>query len=386
MAIKTNPASDATRLASGATAPLKVVLLLACAVLLAHLALLSQNTAPLGLRQPPAREVFSTRLIVPAAPTMPTARATPKTPPVPARTPPRATPVTEAPATQKQEAAPATDTPTATPTSTPTPTSTVAETAPNETAVAPTLAQNKPQEAPQEAASAPAPAVAAPAPDPLPQANAWVPTYNVPASVRLKYLVQANKFPFSVNAELAWQTDAQTYDARLTISAFGQARTQTSRGQITAQGLAPLRFSDKYRREVAAHFNRETGKATFSANTPDVLLSPGAQDRLSILLQLGAMAAGSPAQFTEGTTLAVQTIGPCDADTWLLTVQGEEPLVLPGGAQTGLKLLRKPRKEFDQRVEVWLGKDMAYLPIRLKITETNGDYLDLKWLSSEKNP
>jgi hypothetical protein len=386
MAIKTNPASDATRLASGATAPLKVVLLLACAVLLAHLALLSQNTAPLGLRQPPAREVFSTRLIVPAAPTMPTARATPQTPPAPALAAPRATAVIEAPATQKQETASATDTPTPTAT----PTSTVAETAPNEPTLAPTLAQNKPQEAPQEAASAPAPApapaVTAPAPDPLPQANAWVPTYNVPASVRLKYLVQANKFPFSVNAELAWQTDAQTYDARLTISAFGQARTQTSRGQITAQGLAPLRFSDKYRSEVAAHFNRETGKVTFSANTPDVLLSPGAQDRLSILLQLGAMAAGSPAQFTEGTTLAVQTVGPRDADTWLLTVQGEEPLVLPGGAQTGLKLLRKPRKEFDQRVEVWLGKDMAYLPIRLKITETNGDYLDLKWLSSEKIP
>lgn len=383
MAIKTNPASDATRLASGATAPLKVVLLLACAVLLVHLALLSQNTAPLGLLQPPAREVFSTRLIVPAAPTMPTARATP---PAPARAQaaPRATAVTEAPATQKQEAAPATDTPTATLTST------VAEAAPNEPALAQTLAQNKPQEAPQEAASAPAVAAPAPAPaaapDPLPQANAWVPAYNVPASVRLKYLVQANKFPFSVNAELVWQTDAQTYDARLTISAFGQARTQTSRGQITAQGLAPLRFSDKYRREVAAHFNRETGKATFSANTPDVLLTPGAQDRLSILLQLGAMAAGSPAQFTEGTTLAVQTIGPRDADTWLLTVQGEEPLVLPGGAQTGLKLLRKPRKEFDQRVEVWLGKDMAYLPIRLKITETNGDYLDLKWLSTEEIP
>ena len=378
MAIKTNPASDATRLASGATAPLKVVLLLACAVLLAHLALLSQNTAPLGLRQPPAREVFSTRLIVPAAPTMPTARATPQTPPAPARAAPRATAVIEAPATQKQETA------SATATLTETPTTPIAETVPNEPPQAQNLAQNQPQVAPQYAASAPA--VAAPAPDPLPQANAWVPTYNVPASVRLKYLVQANKFPFSVNAELAWQTDAQTYDARLTISAFGQARTQTSRGQITAQGLAPLRFSDKYRSEVAAHFNRETGKATFSANTPDVLLSPGAQDRLSILLQLGAMAAGSPVQFTEGTTVAVQTVGPRDADTWLLTVQGEEPLVLPGGAQTGLKLLRKPRKEFDQRVEVWLGKDMAYLPIRLKITETNGDYLDLKWLSSEKIP
>jgi hypothetical protein len=385
MAIKKNPASDATRSASGATAPLKVVLLLTCSVLLVHLALLSQNTAPLGLLQPPAREVFSTRMIVPAAPT---ARATPQTPPAPARAAPRAPAVIEAPATQKPETASATDTPTATPTSP------VADTVPMEPALAQNKPQETPQETPQEAASAPAPApapavavaVAAPAPDPLPQVNSWVAAYNVPASVRLKYLVQANKFPFSVNAELVWQTEAQSYDARLTISAFGQARTQTSRGQITAQGLAPLRFSDKYRSEVAAHFNRETGKATFSANTPDVLLTPGAQDRLSILLQLAAMAAGAPAQFTEGTTLAMQTVGPRDADTWLLTVQGEEALVLPGGAQTGLKLLRKPRKEFDQRVEVWLGTGMAYLPIRLKITETNGDYLDLKWLSSEKIP
>ena len=93
----------------------------------------------------------------------------------------------------------------------------------------------------------------------------------------------------------------------------GQNRSQTSRGQITDVGLAPERFGDKYRSEVAAHFNRAQGKVTFSANTPDAPLLTGAQDRLSVLVQLGALVASEPQRYGPGTTLTIQTIGPRDA-------------------------------------------------------------------------
>ena len=166
--------------------------------------------------------------------------------------------------------------------------------------------------------------------------------------MRLKYTVQSNKFPFSLNSELLWQHTGELYEARLEFSAFGQARVQTSRGELTPQGLAPMRFSDKFRSELAAHFNRAQGKVTFSANTPDI-----------------------------------QTIGPRDADTWLFTVVGEETLTLPGGKQAALKLVRNPRQAFDQRVELWLAPALDYLPARIRITEANGDYVDQQWLATE---
>lgn len=208
--------------------------------------------------------------------------------------------------------------------------------------------------------------------------------YKVPGSATIKYKVESNKFPFSASAQLLWQQDGESYETRLELSAFGQTRVQTSRGQVTPEGLAPTRFSDKYRSEVAAHFDREKGKVTFSANTPDVPLLAGAQDRLSILVQLATLIAGDPAHYPQATTIAIQTIGPRDADTWLFTVDKEETLALPGGELATLKLMRNPREEFDQKVELWLAPALGYLPVRIRITEPNGDFVDQKWLATEQ--
>lgn len=205
----------------------------------------------------------------------------------------------------------------------------------------------------------------------------------LPASVKLVYRVEANKFPFRLRSELVWQHSDRSYQARLSINALGQARVQTSRGQIDPLGLAPERFSDKSRSEVAAHFNRAQGLVSFSANTPSIALLPGAQDRLSVLIQLAALVASAPQDFSPGSALKVQTIGPRDGDLWLFTFGGMEVIELPGGPRQGLKLVRQPRQLYDQKLEVWLAPDLDYLPARIRITETNGDYVDQKWLASE---
>lgn len=208
-------------------------------------------------------------------------------------------------------------------------------------------------------------------------------SYLIPGSLTLQYRVQSNKFPYSLNAEFSWQHDGESYEARLAVGALVFTRVQTSRGQITPEGLAPLRFSDKYRSEVAAHFVRDKGKVIFSANTPDVALLSGAQDRLSIVVQLAAMLAGDRQRFPLATTIALQTIGPRDADTWLFTVEPDETLELPGGAQPTRKLVRNARREFDQKVELWLAPALGYLPARIRITESNGDYMDMKTQDNE---
>lgn len=340
-------------------------------VLLAHLALLRRVPMTLGLSQPEPTRAFITRSIEPV-PVTPTAAEKPVAPPVarPHKSAPPPTAKAERPVSSEVRMSgedavlpPSTD---------------LGEAEnPNSSPVAATQAVTGQEERTPDAdplASAPRP----------PRENALsASAYTLPGSVRIQYKVEANKFPFGASAELLWQQDGASYEARLELSAFGQARIQTSRGQVTPEGLAPMRFSDKYRSEVAAHFDREKGKVTFSANTPDAPLLSGAQDRLSILVQLAAMIAGDPGHYPQATTITIQTIGPRDADTWLFTVGDEETLTLPGGEQATLKLTRNPRQEFDQKVELWLAPALGYLPARIRITEPNGDFIDQKWLATQ---
>ncbi len=238
--------------------------------------------------------------------------------------------------------------------------------------------------APPEATPEPTPAPEPAPPPPPPREKS--PSFRIdglPASVKLGYKVEANKFPYSLNGELSWRHTDGHYLASLSFGAFGQTRTQTSRGRIADQGLLPERFSDKFRSEVAAHFNQDQARVTFSANTPDAPLLGGAQDRLSVLIQLASLVAGAPERFEAGTTLTIQTIGPRDADLWLFTVGQLETLALPGGTMQGLKLTRNPRHQYDQQVDIWLAPQLAYLPARIRITEANGDYIDQKWATSE---
>ena len=41
-----------------------------------------------------------------------------------------------------------------------------------------------------------------------------------------------------------------------------------------------------------------------------------------------------------------------------------------------LKLTRKPRREYDQKVEVWFAPSLGFLPVRNRITQANGDFVD----------
>ena len=102
------------------------------------------------------------------------------------------------------------------------------------------------------------------------------------------------------------------------------------------------------------------------------------------MLQLAAMIAGEPARYPAGTTIAIQTASTRDAEPWVFTVEGPEQLQLPGGAVAGLKLTRLPRREFDQKVELWLAPAMDYVPVRVRLTNPNGDSVDQLWASTDK--
>lgn len=201
----------------------------------------------------------------------------------------------------------------------------------------------------------------------------------LPESVKLEYTMtgSAKGLNYHASAELHWLNTGETYDALMRVSAlFLGSRSMASKGRVDTEGLMPLRFSDKSRAEVAAHFEPGKNQISFSANTPAVPWIKGAQDRVSVFIQLGGMLAGNPAAFPIGATISMYTVGPRDADTWTFVVEAEEKLTLPFGEMATVKLTRQPRREFDQKVEVWYAPSLGYLPVRNKITQSNGDFVD----------
>lgn len=85
-------------------------------------------------------------------------------------------------------------------------------------------------------AETPTPPLPEPTPPPLSAAT-------LPGSALLRYEVSSNKLPFTVNGVFNWQQNGSTYEAQLSYSAFGFSRSQTSRGTVSATGLAPERFA-----------------------------------------------------------------------------------------------------------------------------------------------
>lgn len=396
-----NPGVQADRMAAGGAQDTSIrpgagaLLLLGAGVVLAHLLALQQLPAVLAPPDLATTRAFITRSIVVQPPPAPVIQA-----PAPATAPPAPPPVPRkrrvapAPVEPPAPAVAAAEAPDSPPTPLAAPEPALAEPAPTVAAGPPTEpAQTESAEAaepetltaepPGQAASAPAPAASPDAPAAPPDALALA----IPGSVRLKYTLtgESKQMAYHAFGELLWLQDGQTYDARLEYSAFLiGARVRTSSGRLTARGLQPARFSDAWRkRNLVARFERDTGQVSFSAGTPAAALLPDVQDQLSVLLQLASQVAGDPGRHVAGSNITVPVVGPRDADVWTFTLQGEELVYLPYDNVQALKLIRNPRRPNDQKVEAWLAPSLAYMPVQVRITLPNGDFVEQKLRSVE---
>jgi hypothetical protein len=239
--------------------------------------------------------------------------------------------------------------------------------------VVPTSVETPPAPTPATEPPPPAPASTA-APPWLAQAKfVW------PAPVLLNYeLSDTSKgVKYSANASISWKYQDNSYQLRHEIKAFlfGN-RSQTSAGQIGAAGLLPTRFGDQFRQEQAAHFDRAKGILIYSANTPSQAIEEGAQDRVSLFVQLAGAMAGTPSLRAEGQQFGFQVVSAKQADMWIFAVLGPEKIKLPLGEVDSLKIHRIPRNEYDQKIELWLSPSHGYVPARLRITQANGDVIE----------
>jgi len=231
-----------------------------------------------------------------------------------------------------------------------------------------------------EAPPEPAPLVPAP-PVPAPVVPAWLTqaTFIWPAPSLLQYELSGTSkgVRYTASANISWKHQDNNYQLRHDIQAFVFGKvSQTSVGQMGASGLLPTRFGDQRRQEQAAHFDRAKGLLIYSANTPSQSIEEGAQDRVSLFVQLAGAMAGTPALRTEGQQLSFQVVSAKQAELWTFAVLGAETIKLPLGDMDSLKLQRLPRKEYDQKIDIWLSPVHGYLPARIRVILANGDVIE----------
>ena len=211
------------------------------------------------------------------------------------------------------------------------------------------------------------------------KANAQPGPAQPPASVQLSYSVegQSKGLNYSATGSLDWRNEGSTYSARMEIRLFLLgSRVQTSQGQLVATGLQPERFGDKTRSERAAHFDRSQNRIRFSNNAPDAELLPGAQDRLSVFLQLAGLLNSRPEAYAAGQSIDIPVAGTSGSEIWRFQVQDLTSVDLLAGSVIARHLVREPRQPRDTRVDIWLAPSLGHLPVRIRLTQDNGDVVD----------
>lgn len=237
------------------------------------------------------------------------------------------------------------------------------------------------KETPKEPPKVPATAVALATPEAASAAGNAPPSYTtrMPAPVTMRY--DMHRGAWSGTGELAWQPAGERYRAHLEGRVAGfKVMTWHSEGVFDAAGIAPVRFTDQRRGKsmLAANFQRVAQKITYSGTTDEHLLLPGAQDRLSWMVQIAAIASADPQRVAPGRRVSMLVSGARgDADVWSFQGVGTETVTTGAGAVATVKMLREPRKPRDTRVEVWLDPKQGYLPVRARLSSTDGDALEL---------
>jgi Protein of unknown function (DUF3108) len=106
-----------------------------------------------------------------------------------------------------------------------------------------------------------------------------------------------------------------------------------------------------------------------------VPLQAGAQDRLSWMVQLSAIAAaGALDRVPDGAgEIVLQVVGARGASArWRFVVASGETLVGPNGETPTVRLVREPQHLYDLRIEVWLAPSRGWWPLRLRQTQVPG--------------
>ena len=218
---------------------------------------------------------------------------------------------------------------------------------------------------------------------------------------------------------LAWRHDKHYYQANwVEHNVKLGSNSYLSTGAVAPQGLAPVtgNWDQSARENTLFDYAQQMAIITPpGALTPvRVPIQTGVQDRISVVVHLGALLAGQPERFPTGTRVQLPLIVGDHVENWAFTVQGEEKITAlannqevpvvhlvyeaPSGAAgaSGAATPSSPAPApgasapiqlgpvvasgsaaqspaATKRLDVWLGPTLDFLPVRWRIEQFNGD-------------
>jgi hypothetical protein len=195
----------------------------------------------------------------------------------------------------------------------------------------------------------------------------------VPPSTQLDY--RLSRGALVGRGRIDWSVDGPRYRMRLEarVPVVGRILAQVSEGQIEPHGLAPERHTEQRlrRSERAVSFVREGDhpRILFSAREGEAPLEPGAQDRLSWIAQLTARLDAPGQAPGDRIVMPVAGVGG-EVQHWVFTLLDRD--------EAGRwHLRREPDGPHDTRAEVWTLPQPPHWPQRLRLSEADGDTLEL---------
>ena len=241
------------------------------------------------------------------------------------------------------------------------------------TAAAVAEASAAPPAAEPVAAASAAPAASAPSAGDAPFLASW------PSDTRLTYKLGGNyRGELHGSARVLWQREGTRYHTAVEMSAGLLASLSfTSQGDITEGGLRPEVYEENVRgRRRGVRLGEDV-----RLNNGDRIARPEAvQDTASQFVELGHRFSTGQVKLVPGAQVNFSMARPGGIDEWTYDVIGEETLHLPRlGPVPTLHLkprpLSKPRGPIS--AEIWYAPSLQYLPVRIRITQGNDNYIDL---------
>jgi len=177
---------------------------------------------------------------------------------------------------------------------------------------------------------------------------------------------------------IRWRLEDGHYESHLHIDTGGF--DQVSRGKLAADGsLMPERYEEKrpFHDPDYVDIDWAHGRIQFGSGAPALAPVAGAQDRLSLQFELARLLQRYPEQFAPGSTHSINLIGTHDVDPWSFGAAEEKSVDTGRGAMRAVRFsARRTVHGVEETIDVWLGADLRWLPIRIRMVDRKGSIID----------
>jgi hypothetical protein len=213
-------------------------------------------------------------------------------------------------------------------------------------------------------------------------------TFVWPSATRVSYILNGNyRGDINGRAEVEWIRVGERYQVNVELFAGPEfapifSRRMTSEGTIGDSGLVPDRYDEDTR-----FLARDRGRLSVVFSPDSVALAngqtrerlPGVQDTASQFIQFTWLFGSKPETLRVGASFEFPLALPRSLHSWTYDVVDRDTLYTSFGELPAFHL--KPRvverRPGELTVEMWFAPELRYLPVRIRIEQDPGTFIDL---------